>query len=120
MKMSYFYINRIKKIYSYRLVMLVKTSAVAQHRLRPNKLNQTHNCKNKFTFLRFIYSLSHPCHHQSSLLCLLSSLLHCTMTHTDNHMGKFPFPVTMRYSYFRFWLILHRTFEGSSHQGVLR
>ena len=30
--------------------MNMLTSAVAQHRLRPNKLNQRHNCKNNFLF----------------------------------------------------------------------
>ena len=93
------------------------TIAVAQHRLRPNKINQTqnwHHVGNKFPFLRFLYSLCHPYHHQSSLLCFLSSLLQCTIPHTDSHMGMIPFPVTMLYAYFRFYLILHGTFEGSS------
>ena len=90
-----------------------QTSAVAQHKLRPNKLNWTHNYNNKFTFLRFLYSLPNPYHHQSSLLCLMSPLLHCTIPHADYHVGMVPFPVTMWYSYFRFWLFLHGTFEGS-------
>jgi hypothetical protein len=33
-----------------------QTSAVAQQKLRPNKINWTHNYNNKFTFLRFLYS----------------------------------------------------------------
>jgi hypothetical protein len=34
----------------------------------------------------------------------------------DYYVGVIPFPVTMSYAYFWFWLILHGNFEGGSHQ----
>jgi len=44
----------------------------------------------------------------------------CTMPHTEYHVQLIPFPVVMRYVYFRFWLIVNVTFEVSSHPWVLR
>ena len=70
--MSYFIFKKVVVVFHFQKLMLssnfkkievafhFQTSAVAQHRLRPNKLNWTHNYKNKFTFLRFLYSLPHP------------------------------------------------------------
>ena len=65
--------NKMLYIYS------ITTSAVAQHWFRPNKLNWTHYCKNKFTFFRFLYSLSHPYHHQLSfyVCCRLCCTAQC-------------------------------------------
>jgi hypothetical protein len=74
-----------------------QTSAVAQHRLRPNKLNWTHNYKNKFTFLRFLYSLPNP---QSSSVFFVMFAFVCVALHNAAHRS--PFPVTMWYSYIQF------------------
>ena len=55
---------------------------------------KTYNLKPKSAIYKN-YSPYIPYHYQWSLLCILSSLLHCTMPHTDYLTGMFPFPVTM-------------------------